>query len=363
MTTDANPGNRHLGALLELTRARILEFVREPEAVFWVFVFPVLLAVALGIAFRSKPAERTPVAVLAGTADAAWTDLVADLRAAPALEVRVFDEAAADLALRQARVDVVVVLDGAPSGSVEGGLTYRYDGTRPEGRAARLLVDDVLQRAMGRIDVMATGDDPVRERGARYIDFLIPGLIGLNLMGSGLWGIGFSVVWARTNKLLKRLAATPMRRTHYLASIALSRLLFLGLEVAAIVGAGRLLFGVQVRGQLWVLALVALLGALCFAGIGLLVAARPRTVEAVSGWMNLVQLPMWLLSGTFFSYERFPAAVQPAIRALPLTALNDALRGVMNEGQGLGSGLDSLAILAAWGLVSFVAAVRIFRWQ
>jgi ABC-2 type transport system permease protein len=205
--------------------------------------------------------------------------------------------------------------------------------------------------------------DAVTERGGRYIDFLIPGLVGLNLMGSGMWGIGFSVVVARTRKLLKRFAATPMQRSHYLASFALSRLLFLSLEVAAVVGFGWAIFGVEVHGSLLDLALVALLGALSFAGIGLLVAARPRTVEAVSGWMNLVMLPMWLLSGTFFSYERFPQIFLPFIRALPLTALNDALRSVMNDGANLAANGLPLLILLAWGLVSFLVAVRIFRWQ
>jgi ABC-type polysaccharide/polyol phosphate export permease len=354
------------GALLELTRARILEFVREPEAVFWVFVFPVLMAVALGIAFRSQNGGRTPVALLDAGPAAARAELEQKLRASPLIELRVLDEEAAALALRKTRVEVVVAVDANATVAAEGSppaLAYRYDGARAEGRAARLLVDDVVQRAWGRADTVAARDENAPRRGARYIDFLIPGLIGLNLMGSGLWGIGFSVVIARTNKLLKRLAATPMRRSDYLLSIALSRLLFLGLEVAAIAGAGRLLFGVQVAGSILALSLVSLVGALSFGGIGLMIAARPRTVEAVSGWMNLVQLPMWLLSGTFFSYERFPEFALPLIRALPLTALNDALRGIMNDGLGLASLWSPLLVLLAWGLSGFVVAVKFFRWQ
>lgn len=359
---------RRAGALMELTRARVLEFVREPEAVFWVFVFPVLMAVALGIAFRSQNGGRTPVALLAAGAPEARAELEAKLRASPLLEVKLLDDEAASLALRKTRVEVIVALDaGAAETAAEAGsppaLTYSYDGARAEGRAARLLVDDVVQRAWGRADTLASRDENTPRRGARYIDFLIPGLIGLNLMGSGLWGIGFSVVIARTNKLLKRLAATPMRRGDYLLSIALSRLAFLGLEVLAIAGAGRLLFGVEVAGSIVALGLVSLLGALSFGGIGLLVAARPRTMEAVSGWMNLVQLPMWLLSGTFFSYERFPEFALPFIRALPLTALNDALRGIMNDGLGLGALWAPVLILLAWGVVGFGVAVRIFRWQ
>ncbi len=379
MTSRPATAPRRAGALLELTRARILEFVREPEAVFWVFVFPVLMAVALGIAFRAQGAPRTPVALLAGGPPARQAELEQKLRASSRLDVRVLDADAAALALRKTKVEVIVGLD-AVTGDADAGLaaattdgavatdgppplTYRYDGARAEGRAARLLVDDVVQRAWGRDDVLRARDEDTPRRGARYIDFLIPGLIGLNLMGSGLWGIGFSVVSARTNKLLKRLAATPMRRGDYLASIALSRLLFLGLEVVAIMGAGRLLFDVEVQGQVAALALVALLGALAFGGIGLLVAARPRTVEAVSGWMNLVQLPMWLLSGTFFSYERFPPFALPIIRALPLTALNDALRAIVNDGASLGQVAAPVLILIAWGLTGFVIAVRIFRWQ
>ena len=342
--------------LVELTRARVLEFVREPEAVFWVFVFPVLLAVALGIAFRSQPAPRVRVAVVGGAGAGA---LVERLAAAGELEIRLLAEADAAEALRKARVDVVVAIAGAEPLAVE----YRFDPTRPEGRAARLAVDDALQRSAGRTDPVTAGERPVTEVGARYIDFLIPGLVGLNLMGSGMWGIGFSVVSARVRKLLKRYAATPMRRGHYLLSFGLSRLIFLILEVAAIVGFGWLVFGVAVRGSLAALAVVVLVGATSFAGLGLVVAARPRTIEAVSGWMNLVQLPMWLLSGSFFSYERFPEAVRPAIRALPLTALNDALRAVINDGAPLQASWLELVVLAAWGAASFVVALRTFRWQ
>jgi len=185
----------------------------------------------------------------------------------------------------------------------------------------------------------------------------------MNLMGSGLWGVGFSVVQARTKKLLKRFMATPMRRSHYLLSFILSRLLFLFLEIAALVGFGWLMFGVGVRGSFGALALITVLGALSFAGLGMLVASRARTIEAVSGLMNLVMLPMWILSGTFFSYARFPDAMQPFVKALPLTALNDALRAVMIDGTGLVRLGAPLAIVAGWGAVSLGIALKIFRWR
>src|SRR5207247_10590095 len=199
--------------------------------------------------------------------------------------------------------------------------------------------------------------------GCRYMDFLSPGLLGMNRMGSGLWGVGFSVVQARTKKLLKRFMATPMRRSHYLMSFIFSRLLFLFLEIAALVGFGWLMFRVGVRGSLGSVAFITILGALSFAGLGMLVASRARTIEAVSGLMNLVMLPMWILSGTFFSYARFPDAMQPFVKALPLTALNDALRAVMIDGTALAQLGPPLAIVVAWGLVSFGVALRIFRWR
>jgi ABC-2 type transport system permease protein len=349
--------------LVELTRTRLLEFGREPEAVFWVFIFPVLLALALGIAFRAKPTDRLRAAVERGTPGAARIATI--LHAAPDLAVEELSPADAARALRDGRVDVIV--EGAPpQRDASGGplsVVYRYDTARAEGRAARLAADDALQRALGRPDLLAVREERVAAPGSRYIDFLIPGLVGLNLMGSGMWGLGFAVVQARVRKLLKRFSATPMRRSHYLLSFMLSRLVGLVLEVAVVVGFGWLLFGVAVHGSLVALALVALVGALTFAGLGLLIAARPRTIEGVSGWMNLVQLPMWLFSGTFFSYERFPAVVRPAIRALPLTALNDALRAVINGGAPLASTWPQLLVMAVWGGASFAVALRLFRWQ
>jgi ABC-type multidrug transport system permease subunit len=343
-----------LHPLAELTRVRMLEFLREPEAVFWVFVFPVLLALALGIAFRESGATSYRV----GVTDPAIADRLAG---AAGLTVMTMEPAPALEALGRGRLDIVV--EAAPGDSPLPQFVFRFDPTRPEGRSARLAVDDALQRAYGRKDLVEHRDEPTAERGSRYIDFLIPGLIGLNLMGSGMWGIGFSIVVARTRGLLKRFAATPMRRPHYLVSYALSRLLFLVLEVAAIVGFGWLIFGVAVRGPLLALLAVAISGGLSFAALGLLVAARSRTIESVSGWMNLFQLPMWLLSGSFFSYERFPEAFWPAIRLLPLTAVNDALRAVFRGEALLAGALPELAVLAVWGLVSFAIAVRRFRWH
>lgn len=349
-------GSESRPALVELVLVRLREFIREPEAVFWTFVFPLLLATGLGIAFRNRPPETVRVGVLASAPGAAQAS--AALRDTKEIIVeQLADDSAASRALRTGRVALVVVAGGS------GAAEYRFDPSRPDARSARAIVNDRLQRAAGRADPIAIRDASVTARGSRYIDFLIPGLIGLNIMGSGVWSIAFSIVTARNKRLLKRLIATPMSRAEYLFSFLLFRIVFLVAEVTVLVSFGALVFDVPVRGSWLTLAAVCLVGALAFSAIGLLVASRAKTVEAVSGLANLVMLPMWIFSGVFFSSANFPAAFQPVIRALPLTAIVDALRAVMLQGASIAALGAPLAVIAVWLVVSFVVALRIFRWR
>jgi len=341
--------------LVQLTLARFREQLRQPEVLFWVFAFPLLLAVALGLAFRNRPPDVIRVGVEAAGGGGAGADSVASLLSrARGFEAAVLPPAEAADRLRRGRVAIVVV-PGAT-------LLYRYDSTRSESRMARLATDDALQRGLGRRDARPVAEQKVMERGSRYIDFLIPGLLGLNLMGTGMWGMGYALVDARKKKLMKRLLASPMRKTHYLLSFTFARLTMLVPEVVLLIGFGMLAFGVPMRGSVVDFLLVAVVGAMCFAGLGLLTASRVRTNEAANGLMNLIMMPMWILSGVFFSSANFPAAMQPFIKALPLTALNDALRGVMLDGASLAAVAGPTAICAAWGVVAFAVALRIFRW-
>jgi len=316
-----------------------------------------LLAAGLAVAFRARPPEVRIVGVLQ---DAEDPDLaasaIAGLAGTEGLVPLPVDSATAMTALATGKIDVLVI----PS---LYGVQYRFDPTRPESRIARLLTDGALQRSAGRIDPLGVEDVRVSERGARYIDFFMPGLLGMNLMGSGIWAIGFSIVSARSKKLLKRLVATPMSRAQFLLSFLLSRLVFLVLEVVVLVGVAHYGFGVPLRGPLVVLALITLLGALAFCGLGVLIAARPQTTEGASGLMNLAMLPMWVFSGVFFASSRFPAVIQPFVQALPLTAVNDALRANMLEGAGLGAVAGELGILVAWATGTFALALRLFRWR
>lgn len=355
----AEPRPRRDGGhpLWELTRARFLEFVRDPHALFWVFGFPVLLAVVLGIAFREKSPELPRVAV-AGPAAA---EVLARLASDETVETELRGEDEALAALARSSVDVVVIArpdaNGVPS------VEYRLDPVRPGARAAELAFDRALQRAYGRQDVLSTEERHVEEKGGRYIDFLLPGLIGLNIMGSCMWGMGYAIVDSRRRKLLKRFAVTPMNRAHFLLAFILSRLVFLAAEVAVLVAFGWLVFDVSVSGSVFTLGFLALLGTLAFSGLALLIASRTASTEVASGWMNFVQLPMWLVSGSFFAYDRFPEVLHPFIRALPLTAVNDASRAVMNEGATFLASLPQIGILAAWAIASFALALRFFRWQ
>jgi ABC-2 type transport system permease protein len=384
----APPGaGRRPSPLLQLTITKIREFAREPEALFWVFAFPLLLAVALGLAFRDKAPDRVVVGIVSGEGAA---PAAAAIARSTVLLGRILPEAEARLALHAGKISLLVDPNAAvpaaaanaavpataanaaaPAGAARtaaGGapvhaVVFRFDPTRPDAHIASLEAKEALERAAGRVDVVTVRTEKVTEKGSRYIDFLIPGLLAMNLMGTGIWSLAFSITSARQRHLLKRLIATPMRHGQYLLAQILGRLVFLVPEVIVLVGIGWLAFGVVVHGSLVLLLASCLLGAMAFCGVGLLIASRVRTVEGASGWANLVMMPMWLLSGVFFSSERFPDRLQPIIRALPLTALIDALRGIVNDGLSLPAVGAQLAIVTAWGLACFLVALRIFRWR
>jgi ABC-type multidrug transport system permease subunit len=261
------PRNGRWQAYCNLLVSRLRELQREPEVIFWVFVFPLLLAALLGLAFRDSQFE----ALVAGPA------------------------------------------------------------FHPAGKS-------------------------------RYIDFLIPGLLGMTLMNSGMWGIGFAVVEMRQRKLLKRLAATPMRPSDFLLALSTSRVLLVIVEIGLLLGFGVAVFDTQIVGSLFSVFTVALVGAAAFACIALLVACRAEKIETVNGIANSVMLALWVLSGVFFSYQRFPKPLLRMISYSPLAVVNDALRAIICEGSPLHAQLHRLALIALWGLLSFVLAVRWFRW-
>ena len=340
-----------------LLGARMKEMAREREVVFWVFVFPMLLALGLGLAFRDKPADRTSIAIVSGPYAQTTISLIQNAPQKNAIHAVIVDRSHALQGFRLGKYDLVIDPQSADK------VQYDYDPARPESVRSKGEVDDALQSAAGRKDVIASTSVVSSEPGSRYIDFLIPGLLGMNLMNSGMWGIGFALVDMRQRKLLKRFVATPMRRSDFLMALASSRLIMMVIEVVLLLGFGIFTFHMRVLGSIWSILLIGAIGAIAFGGLGLLTASRARKIESVSGLINIVMMPMWIFSGVFFSYERFPAAVQPFIKALPLTALNDALRATILEGSSLFSQSGRILVLAVWGGISFLLALRWFRWS
>jgi ABC-2 type transport system permease protein len=341
--------NLESSSLYQLTMVRFRLFLREPEAIFWIFLFPILLAVGLGIAFRNRPADVLQVG-------ATTAQLAQALAADKGLTAETLDEADGTHELATGQILLLAI-------QTPNGVAYKYDNTNPDARTARLLADRAIQTAAGRHDAVQAANELVHETGARYIDFVVPGLLGMNLMGSAIWGMVFPIVEARQKKLLKRLVASPMPKWQYLASYLLSRLAMLIIEVAAFLGFARVAFGVPFRGPLWELCVLCLLTSLAFSALGLLISSRAKTMEGASGLMNLVMLPMWILSGVFFSATRFPAVIQPVVRALPLTAAIEAMRANMLQGTGITHMLAQVGILVAWFIVPFAVSLRIFRWR
>jgi len=342
--------------LYELTRVRVLTFLREPEAVFWVLVFPLILAGVLGFAFRRAQAPASRVAVLK---EASSAELRALLESVEDIELELVDSTSqARRLLERAAVDAIAVPaegDGVP--------VLSFDPVRAEGQTARLRVlRAVVLGNQPDLDGALTLE-PVGDTGTSYLDFLFPGLLGLNLMGTGMWGVGFAMADLRRRKLLKRLLVTPMRRSNFFLSFLLARAVFLILEVTVLSSIGAWLLGVPFRGDLVSFMVICLLGGFLFAGLGILVASRTRTIEGVTGLMNFVMVPMWLASGVFFSYERFPDALHPFLRLLPLTSLNDALRAVMLDGESLLSLGPELLVQVVWAFAAFFLALKIFRWE
>ncbi len=334
----------------------MLELKREPEVVFWVFVFPLLLALGLGIAFRNKPGDAVSVAIVEGAGAQDAQSLLARSPQHEMFKVQILGAAAAHQGFRLGKFDLVIEPDG------NGAFQYRYDPARPESVLAKSEVNDALQAAAGRKDAVATTVVTSSEPGSRYIDFLIPGLLGMNLMNSGMWGIGFALVDMRQRKLLKRFVGTPMRRGDFLLALASSRLILMIIEVGLLLVFGVLFFHMRVLGSVGSIALIAAVGSLTFGGVGLLTASRAQKIESVSGLINLVMMPMWIFSGVFFSYERFPAVIHPLIKALPLTALNDALRASILEGTPILQQWPRLVVMILWGGISFALALKWFRW-
>ena len=351
-------------ALWQMTRVRVLLFLREPEAVFWVFVFPIVLALVLGWAFSDPKAASVPVGSFATAGQSASLD--ERLSTEERLEVRQFDDLVeARRALKLGKISALVIAAASDSAAAETTRqpSVEYDPDRPEGELARLYIERSLRQPPEGEAEDGAELTPVSGTGSRYIDWLFPGLLGMNIMGTGIWGIGFTLAEWRQKKLIRRFLVTPMRRSSFLLAFVFSRFIYLVLEVVVLTSFAVWALGVPILGSIFSYGLLCALAGLTFSALGILISSRTRTIEGVSGLMNLVMMPMWLFSGIFFSYERFPEVIHPFIRMLPLTAFNDGLRGIMLEGATLASLWPQMLNLSIWSVLVFLVSLKIFRWE
>ena len=336
--------------LWQLTLARVRESLREPMALFWVYAFPLVLAIVLGMAFREGPKPKVRIDFVEGQK----TEQLREQFATDDFTVSVQDESEASRRLQRGVTDLVVERDA------DGKLTYRTEDSRTESRLAEYMFLSVVNGPP--TSDMVKGE-PISTTGNRYIDFLIPGLIAMNLMGGGFWGVGFVIVDQRIRGLLKRFHAAPMRRRDFLLSLMLGRIIFVGSEVIILWLVGWAIFGISMAGSWLLFVGLIFLGGAAFSGVGMLMACRAQRAESVSGLISLAMLIQFTFSGIFFSADRFPEAIQPIVQVLPLTALADAMRAVSLDGAGPLTILPDVIILAVWGVVSFTLALLWFRWR
>ncbi len=341
-----------------ITITRLKEFIRRPEALFWVYFFPVLMIIVLGNAFQNQPIESFNVDVIENEHA---TALMEQLSNQSQIKTHLVNAEESSRRLRLGKS--VLAITAGPDSDGQKQFVYRFDPQRPGASTAHNAVDDILQTANGRTDVFTAETTQLDGSGGTYVDFLVPGLLGIGLMGGGMWGVGFAIVDMRIRKLLKRYMATPMRKSDFLISMMLSRLVFMIPQIVLTLLVAYWMFDFKIYGNVAAVSLLVVLGAFEFAAVGLLVGARAQTIETASGLMNFVMLPMYTLCGAFFSYERFPEIFHPLIRWLPLTPIIDSLRSVMMDGESLFAQWPEIVVMAFWSVIPFGIAMVIFRWR
>ncbi|MDR2041000.1 MAG: ABC transporter permease [Tannerella sp.] len=359
--------------LYQLTWTQFLETIREPEVLFWGMLFPVLISIGLGLAFTQTSESRYQVMTIG--ANPPELDTLLRRYGEPgvyhgqeAILWKVTDETlgnttfnfvrndwpAAIIALKRGEVDVIVT--GSPDG-----LRYHFDPHNSQAQLVYMKLSALIQSPVA-ASAGPASVEPMTLKGVRYIDFLIPGLITFGIMSSIMWGISYTIIERRSQKLLRRMVATPMRKSNFLIALMFVRILMNLVEALIIFLFAWLIFDIRIQGNLAALLTLFLAGNLAFTGLAILVSSRTSKTEVGTGWINAVQMPMMLLSGIFFSYHNFPEWSLDFIRLLPLTALTDGVRSIFNEGAGWMEILTPSAALSAFGLACFIAGMRRFKW-
>lgn len=369
--------------LCHLTAAHFKEVIREPAVIFWGIVFPMLISLGLGMAFTREGGIEHHVGVIAekNSLETQESEIGAFLgRRAEKISAgqnnegdyrltvenprlgdtsfvfNVTDRDTAMVLLKRGRLNLIVK-------DTQDGISYHFDPGNPDAELAYLNLSRVLGKQPVQEPGIAGNIEPLTVTGTRYIDFLVPGLIAMGAMMSCMWGISYGMIDKRSKKLLRRMVATPMRKSHFLLALIFVRISMNIIEALLLFFFAWLVFGISVQGSIPALAVVFLSGNIAFGGLAIFVSSRTANTEVGNGLINAVVLPMTVLSGIFFSYYNFPEASVPFIQKLPLTLFTDAIRSIFTEGAGFAqTGMPS-AILLAFGVFFFSAGLRIFRWH
>lgn len=346
-------------SLIEQIKVRWREFRREPSAFFWVMFMPILWMLGLGFAFSDPKPEVYSVGwqqTASGELSAMEEKIAAIIMEHPQLKVKTGTRDQLNSWLRVGEISLI--FEATPSNV----LAYRFDPANPEAARGREFLDNTIQVGFGRTNPVTGTIDVVKSKGNRYVDFLIPGLLGLSIMSTSLFGVGMTIVSNRKENLLKRYVSTPMPGSDFIYSHIVGRMIALFVELTSILVAGWLVFNFAIYGNFLSFVFVAIMGAAAFTSIALLCGSRTRNIPFLAGLANLIMISMTMVGGVFFSNAAFPDWMRSIVRYLPITALIDSLRKIALEGQTLSQLTFEMGILAAFTVVCAVLANRMFKW-
>lgn len=371
--------------LWQLTSALFREIIREPGVLFWGILFPILMSLGLGIAFTKKADVLRKIAVInpsqnqVSTIDTGmiynflnnsceknipsekegykWKFVIKDEKLGNSIFL--FYDLSWDGAMKLLKRGTMNVLLLNNLGTTE----YHFDPMNPDAQLTYLKLKSILGK--GEIKTVVSNGEikPLTVTGTRYIDFLVPGLITMGVMMSCMWGISYGIIEKRSKKLLRRLVATPMKKSHFLIALITVRITMNFIESIVLFIFALFAFKMSIQGSITALIMMFIAGNFAFAGIAVFVSSNTSNTEVGNGLINFVVFPMMVLSGIFFSYQNFPDWSIPVIKLLPLTMLTDGIRSIFNEGAGFQEVGLPILMLAATGVLFFSAGLKIFKWH
>ncbi len=362
--------------LWQLIIIHLKELIREPGVIFWGIGFPLLIAWGLGIAFSRESTTETKIPILSYSSDSKLTGFISENASESWLSDSVFsynvsidDEVFGKNIYHFIPLSKEKAITGMKKGKYplmlepsKDSIYYHLDPSNPDARLLQLQLSSLFDQQKS--DKKLTGKNIIKleMQGTRYIDFLVPGLIGMTIMMACMWGISYTIIERRKGNMLRRMVATPLKKRNLLIAHMSARLSMNFLEALILVIFARYYFDLKVQGSWLALFLVFIAGNIAFTGIAFLLSSRTSNTEIGNAFVNLVTMPMLILSGIFFSYQNFPDWAIPFIEKLPLTMMADSFRSIINEGATLPDVMDNFLILGIGGVITFFVGLRVFKW-